>query len=45
MATCASCGTTILFGGKKIGDKRFCDDKCAARGRADIISFRSRRTH
>ncbi len=38
MATCASCGTTILFGGKKIGDKRFCDAKCVARGQALIAA-------
>ncbi|MGD0900027.1 MAG: hypothetical protein ABR915_19505 [Thermoguttaceae bacterium] len=28
MATCASCGTTILFGGKRSGDLRFCSQKC-----------------
>ena len=33
MATCATCGTTILFGGKRVGQYRFCSDKCLARGR------------
>ena len=28
MAKCASCGTIIVFGGKKQGDLRFCSDKC-----------------
>lgn len=42
MASCNSCGTTILFGGKKEGNYRFCSDKCLANGRvlsvADQIS-------
>ncbi len=33
MASCSACGTTILFGGKRLGDLRFCSDKCLARGR------------
>ena len=32
MATCAYCGTTILFGGKRIDDLRFCNEKCRANG-------------
>ena len=32
MAACGACGTTILFGGVKSGDARFCNDKCYARG-------------
>jgi hypothetical protein len=28
MASCATCGTTIVFGGKKDGDQRFCDARC-----------------
>lgn len=32
MATCASCNQTILFGGKRQGDLRFCSDKCVAAG-------------
>ena len=31
MATCAGCGSSILFGGKTIGEQRFCNDKCLAR--------------
>lgn len=31
MATCASCGTTILFGGTKVGRATFCNAKCAAK--------------
>ena len=31
MATCASCGTTILFGGTRAGGYTFCNAKCAAR--------------
>jgi hypothetical protein len=30
MATCGACGTTILFGGKKIEGQRVCSDKCLA---------------
>jgi hypothetical protein len=32
MANCAACGTTILFGGSRQGDLRFCNDKCRAAG-------------
>jgi hypothetical protein len=32
MASCAACGQTILFGGKRVGERRFCNDKCAAAG-------------
>jgi hypothetical protein len=32
MASCAYCGTTILFGGKRINDLRFCNEKCLASG-------------
>ena len=28
MAKCSYCGVTILFGGKKEGDLRFCSDPC-----------------
>ena len=31
MAQCASCGRTILFGGKKSVGLRFCNDKCEQR--------------
>ncbi len=40
MATCSSCGTTILFGGKRLGDFRFCSDKCLARGRYLTVAER-----
>jgi len=33
MARCSACGSTILFGGRRLGDLRFCNDKCLARGR------------
>ncbi len=33
MATCSTCGTTILLGGKSSGVLRFCSDRCLARGR------------
>jgi hypothetical protein len=32
MAKCGACGTTILFGGVKDGDLRFCNARCHARG-------------
>lgn len=32
MASCDFCGTTILFGGKRDGEFRFCNDKCVERG-------------
>ena len=32
MASCDNCGTTILFGGQKVGAHRFCNDSCAANG-------------
>ncbi len=32
MAKCDACGSTILFGGKRNGDLRFCNDRCLARG-------------
>lgn len=32
MATCAYCNTTILLGGKRQGDLRFCNATCAANG-------------
>lgn len=38
MASCNSCGTTILFGGKKEGKYRFCSDKCVAAGQVLSIA-------
>ena len=32
MAACAYCNTTILFGGKKQGDLRFCNAECQQKG-------------
>lgn len=32
MASCAYCSTTIILGGKKDGDLRFCNDKCLEKG-------------
>ena len=32
MATRSSCGTTILFGGKRLDEFRFCSDKRLSRG-------------
>lgn len=32
MAKCNACGTTILFGGVRDGDLRFCNAKCHAKG-------------
>lgn len=32
MATCDSCGSTILFGGKRDANGRFCNAKCQAQG-------------
>ncbi|WP_386069376.1 hypothetical protein ACFJIW_04385 [Tahibacter sp. UC22_41] len=29
MATCAACDSTILFGGSRVGERRFCNDTCA----------------
>ena len=30
MATCAACGTTILFGGSEVQGRRVCNARCAA---------------
>ena len=32
MAKCSYCGTSIIFGGKRQGDLRFCNDKCQGAG-------------
>jgi hypothetical protein len=32
MAACATCGTTILFGGQREGDLQFCNAKCHQQG-------------
>jgi hypothetical protein len=33
MASCNSCGATVIFGGKRSGNYRFCSDKCMAAGK------------
>ncbi len=38
MAACAYCGTTILFGGIKDDDLRFCNDECFENGYALVIA-------
>jgi hypothetical protein len=32
MAKCEYCGSTIIFGGKRGANGRFCNQKCQARG-------------
>ncbi len=32
MASCSACGTTILFGGTRDGDLRFCNAGCSRKG-------------
>jgi hypothetical protein len=32
MASCGYCGTTILFGGKRDGELRFCNAECQQKG-------------
>ena len=36
MATCDSCGTTILFGGQRHAGLRFCGDACLEQGALQI---------
>ena len=38
MASCDSCGTTIVFGGVKDGDFRFCNKKCHSDGQVIITA-------
>jgi hypothetical protein len=38
MAKCDYCGSTILFGGKRQGELRFCNAKCSERGALLAIS-------
>ncbi len=35
MASCRKCGSTIMFGGLKIGAQKFCNEKCAEGAQAD----------
>src|SRR5438552_14364803 len=32
MAACDYCGTSILIGGKRAGNYRFCNQRCASKG-------------
>jgi hypothetical protein len=32
MATCAACGQTVVFGGRKVDGSRYCNDACASAG-------------
>lgn len=38
MAKCDNCGSTILFGGKRQGNLRFCNARCAGQGALLAIS-------
>ncbi len=38
MAKCDYCGSTIIFGGKREADMRFCNDKCRGNGRLLTLS-------
>ena len=38
MATCAHCGKTILFGGKKLEDRRFCSKACLSHGHVAVLA-------
>jgi hypothetical protein len=40
MAKCAYCGSTILFGGVRSGELRFCNDKCHNAGALIQLSSR-----
>lgn len=40
MAKCDYCGSTILFGGTRDGDRRFCNDRCRQRGALLAVSER-----
>ena len=35
MASCKKCGSTIMFGGLKVGNQKFCNAKCAEGAQAD----------
>jgi hypothetical protein len=38
MASCRTCGTTILFGGKQHGELRFCNDICLDKGQVLVTA-------
>ena len=38
MAQCGFCSTTILFGGKRLGDEVYCNARCMLQGRAVVAA-------
>jgi hypothetical protein len=38
MASCGYCNTTILFGGKRYGQQKFCNDKCLQKGQLIAVA-------
>ena len=38
MATCSTCGSTIIFGGVRDGDLRFCNEKCHGKGGVLLVA-------
>jgi len=38
MTSCNVCGSMILFGGKKEGNYRFCNNTCLAKGKVFLVS-------
>ena len=38
MAKCTYCGTTVLFGGKKVEGLTFCNNKCLAKGQVALVA-------
>jgi hypothetical protein len=38
MAKCAYCSSTLLFGGKKEGEFRFCNEECRRKGRVLLLA-------
>jgi hypothetical protein len=40
VATCESCGNTILFGGKRLGSLRYCNQRCLQSGTLRQLSLK-----
>ena len=38
MAQCEQCGSTIIFGGHRLGDHRFCSARCTVQGRQMLLA-------
>lgn len=38
MASCAYCSTTIIFGGRRSGNLRYCNEKCEQQGRLSEVA-------